>query len=72
MLGEDHIVLKGFNLKPHRWITDYELTDELKSSLRGHNSKTRSPMHDPEFYNEFCQYVRAHAKVSGTVSLVSI
>ena len=69
MLGEAYIVLKRFKLKPHRWITDYELTEELRSSLRGHNSKTRSPINDPEFYIEFCQFVRAHAKVPGTVTL---
>ena len=66
---EADLIPKDFELKPHRWITDYELTEEVRSSLRGHHSKTRSPINDPEFYDEFCQYVRGHAKVPGIVIL---
>ena len=50
-----------------RWIKDFQATEELTQNRRGKHSKTRSPIEDSVFREDFCRYVRENAKVQGRI-----
>ena len=48
-----------------KWISEFEMYEELKKDCRGKHSKTASPITEIEFRNQFCEFVRLNSKVQG-------
>lgn len=50
------------------WVADFELMTIVRDSKRGKHSKTMSPItEDPEFREEFKDYVRQNSRKKGNV-----
>ena len=48
-----------------KWVLEAWSQDELAKSKRGKHSKCYSPIHDLQFRDEFCDFVRSNAKPKG-------